>query len=246
MSFHYLKCNNYTVLAETSNHLTCSEFSKILENLEVSKLKGRKQLYLFNYFNETFVLRNFHHGGVLQNIFKYKFWEKNVRSFNEFKLTVELFKKNLPVLKPLFAFKSNGNFYTQSISTKLLTNSKDLYLIENIDKLLIEKMFKTIEKFFDFGLIHPDLNIKNILYCTENNKLYLIDFDKAKLQKNPLTEKLRSNIYKRLFRSFDKMGKISVFDNFSFENLPEYIEISYKDYLKISKFRSLLWIFNKK
>jgi len=107
-------------------------------------------------------------------------------------------------------------------------------------------MFLELEKFFDFGLFHPDLNIKNILVKTDEEKIFLLDFDKAVLQKNSLSVENRTKIYKRLFRSFDKMGKINTLKTFSFTNLPDYIEKSYLAYLKTANLHSFLWIFNKK
>jgi tRNA A-37 threonylcarbamoyl transferase component Bud32 len=244
MLFHFLKCDNQTILKEKNNTLNCQSLENIFNSLEKSNLSGRKPLYNFSYNNQTFVLRKFYHGGVFRNLFKDKFFEKKVRAFEEFKVLQFLTQKKLPVVKPLFAMKSNNFPYSQCLATKFLENSNDLVNFDSFSNKLIEKIFKQIELFFDAGLIHSDLNIKNILI--KNNEIYLIDFDKAKIANSSLPVKKRIQIYKRLFRSFDKTGKLKVFDNFSFENLPTHIEKAYKSYLKTAFIRSLLWIFNKK
>lgn len=246
MLFHCLKCENYWILTRKESPLDCSSVEKIQNSLEKSNLIGRQPLHFFTFNGKKYVLRNFYHGGVLGNVFKYSFWEKNVRSFREFQILCQLHEFGLPVVNPLFALKTNGLFYNQSISTEYIENTEDFNCITEFSKTILDNLFMIIDKFFDHGLFHPDLNIKNILFEKGTEKIYLLDLDKAKLFKKGLSEKKRVYIYKRLFRSFDKMGKINIFLDYSFDNVPKSVEKAYKSYLKISKVRSLLWIFNKK
>jgi len=244
MLFHFLKCNEQTIITDKNSNLNCDNLEKIFNSLEKSSLSGRKPLYKFSYNGDTFVLRKFYHGGIFRNIFKDKFFGKNVRAFEEYKILLFLNEKKLPVPFPLFASKSNGFIYSQCLTTKLVESSQDLVALNKLPHSLLNKIFLQVENFFNAGLIHPDLNIKNVL--VQNDKVYLIDFDKAKIVNSPLPVKKRVKILKRFFRSFDKTGKINAFKNFSFDNLPKHIEKAYKSYMKTATIRSLLWIFNKK
>jgi 3-deoxy-D-manno-octulosonic acid kinase len=59
----------------------------------------------------------------------------------------------------------------------------------------------TIRLFHDQGVVHADLNARNIL-VTPENRVYLIDFDRARIRTAD-TRAFRANL-KRLRRSLDK------------------------------------------
>ncbi len=243
MSYYHLKCKGFLFAINPDYKLNCSDFRFIFKNLKDSSLKGRKTLKEFRFFSKNYLLREYWHGGVLRNVFKNKYWEKKSRAFAELNLMLALRKKGFKVPEPLFAGKSGGNLYSQFIAIEKIENAKDLQEVE-LDGEIVEKVIAESEKLFDGGLYHPDFNIKNILL--KDGEIYFIDFDKAVIFPRALNQSERYKIYRRMFRSFHKTGKIGVFSGFDFDKFPSYVKKAYDDYVKISSFRSFLWIFNKK
>lgn len=243
MSYYHLKCKNYLFAVNPNYKLNCSDFKFIFKNLKETSLKGRKSLKEFYFFSKNYLFREYWHGGVLRNVLKNRYWEKKPRAFSELNVLLTLKKKGFNVPEPLFAGKSQGHFYSQFLAVEYLENARDLAEIE-LKTETVEQVLAESEKLFDGGLFHPDFNIKNIL--VKNDEIYFIDFDKAVIFPRKLTEGERYKIYKRMFRSFHKTGKIEIFLEFDFKKFPPYIKKAFDDYVKISSFRSFLWIFNKK
>jgi len=112
----FIDCENYSFLVSDNAKLSCSDIETIKKSLKSSNLIGRKPLFSFNFNNKDFVLRNYYHGGIFRNLLKDKFWDKESRCFQEFKILYTLQKNNFPVLEPFFAIKTNGK--THLIFTK--------------------------------------------------------------------------------------------------------------------------------
>ncbi len=243
VNYYHLKCKDTLFAINPNVKLNCGDLRFIFSNLKKSPLRGRKNLKEFEYLMKNYVFREYWHGGVLRNALKNKFFEKNPRAFREMLVILKLKEKGINVPEPLFAGKTGEKFYTQFIATEKIENAKDLSEIELTEKTA-ETVFENIEKLFDTGLYHPDMNVKNILL--KGDKVYFIDFDKCFFYSESLPDEKRYKIYKRLFRSFHKTGKLQFFLHYKFENKPDYIKKAFKDYLKVSAIRSFLWIFNKK
>ena len=127
------------------------------------------------------------------------------RAFDEFELLSKMISLGLPVPEPVIAREINyGLYIKQDIVIKRLIGYEDLANVINKRSLSENEFLKigsTIKKFFDAGIYHTDLNIRNIL-INDQSDVYLIDFDKCFRTK--LTDKNRSDIISRLFRSFNK------------------------------------------
>ncbi|BBB32181.1 3-deoxy-D-manno-octulosonic acid kinase [Thermotomaculum hydrothermale] len=243
VNYYHIKCKNITLAVNPKVKINCGDLRFIFSSLKDSPLKGRKNLKEFSFLMKNYVLREYHHGGILRNVLKNKYWSKNPRAFREILILLKLNEKGINVPEPLFAGKTQDFFYTQFIATEKIENARDLSEVD-LNNKVVEGVFKSMEKLFDTGLYHPDMNIKNILL--KEGEVYFIDFDKAFFYAKSLPEEKRYKIYKRLFRSFHKMGKLQFFLEYKFENTPPYIQKAFKDYLKVSSIRSFLWIFNKK
>jgi len=64
-----------------------------------------------------------------------------------------------------------------------------------------------VDRFHDAGLLHPDLNLGNLLARRDGDRyaLWLVDLDRARLLPGPLGEGLRSAGRRRLARSYRKV-----------------------------------------
>ena len=181
---------------------------------------GRGEALIYNANGTPVVMRHYRRGGLFGHIVKDHFFLAEAhchRAFDEMRLLYLLEQQKLPVPKPVLAREREvGCCLVQDIVIGAL-NARDLsYVLRERELTRIEMMRLggMINAFFEQGVDHTDLYIRNILLDDEG-KFYLIDFDKCFLN-NP-SAKRRQEIIRRLHRSFLK--EASRFPN----------EIKYKD-----------------
>lgn len=128
------------------------------------------------------------------------------RPLAEFKKLTRLRELGLPVPHPLAAqCVREGIFYTGSLLTRRIMNVVPLAdLLGNRDAGpdLWRLTGICIRRFHEQGVVHADLNARNIL-VGEAQAVYLIDFDRAKLQQGA-HRYFKANLG-RLRRSLDKL-----------------------------------------
>jgi len=133
------------------------------------------------------------------------------RPLAEFRILKKLLDAGLPVPQPLAAMcRRRGLFYTGWLLTRRITNADplaDLISDRAGDPALWQGTGRCIRKFHDFGLVHADLNARNIL-VDQNDRIYLIDLDRARIVKNS-TAAFDANL-KRLKRSLVKLWPATV------------------------------------
>jgi hypothetical protein len=113
------------------------------------------------------------------------------RPFRELSILSQLFRRGLPVPAPAFALVTpllRGVLYSGSVATWEIPNAKNLLklvLANELDRFQKEQgrnLFFEIgclaRRVLEEGVYHADFHLGNIL-LDENNKLILIDFDKA-------------------------------------------------------------------
>ncbi|PJB80687.1 MAG: hypothetical protein CO090_03935 [Acidobacteria bacterium CG_4_9_14_3_um_filter_49_7] len=247
MSTDFLNCNQFRFFPAPGHSIQCDEILHFLKESTISTLAGRKPLLEGRFQGRDCLLRWFYHGGVLRNIFRGRYVGSASRAVEELKLLVVLKEMGLPVVTPVFALTEGRTIgYRQAIATLRLDNAQDLVLLESISDHHLTSLVRLLERFFDAGLYHPDLNIKNILFEPDAGEFFLLDFDRASLLNGPLAPVERKRIYERLFRSFDKSGRLDVWDDFSFEAVPDYVGEAMSQYRKIRKIRAFFWKLNQK
>ena len=133
------------------------------------------------------------------------------RPLAEFRILKKLRDAGLPVPEPLAAMcRRQGLFYTGWLLTCWIKNADplaDLISDRAGDLSLWQETGRCIRKFHDFGLVHADLNARNIL-VDQNDRIYLIDLDRARMVKNG-TGVFDANL-KRLKRSMVKLWPATV------------------------------------
>ena len=247
MSTDFLKCKAFRVFCAPGRNIQCEEIIHFIEKSTPSELKGRKPLLEGRFQGKDCLMRWFYHGGVLRNILRGRYIGGTSRAVEELKLLAALRNHGLPVVEPVFALTESRRIgYCQAIATVRLNDGKDLAVLDKLSPDKLISLVEQLECFFDAGLYHPDLNIRNILFVPDSGEFFLLDFDRAALLQGPLAPAERKHIYERLFRSFDKLGKLNFWDGFSFETLPDYVEKAMKSYRKIRKIRAFFWKLNQK
>ncbi|MBT8047037.1 MAG: 3-deoxy-D-manno-octulosonic acid kinase [Xanthomonadales bacterium] len=155
------------------------------------------------------VLRQYLRGGwasrVSRNRYVFAGFERS-RPVMEYKMLEQLFSAGLPVPAPLAALcQQDGRLYSGWLMTHRIVHSLPLADViggRRDTESLWEEMGACIRRFHDYGVVHADLNARNLL-VGEDGTVHLIDFDRARIRKGD-TRAFGSNL-KRLRRSLEKV-----------------------------------------
>jgi len=171
--------------------------------------KGRGKALLLKTGFGPAVLRQYLRGGwaarASRDQYLFSGFERS-RPVMEFKILERLSDAGLPVPEPLAAICTrDGAFYTGWLMTRRIMDVAPL--VDVIESRREAPDFwaavgTNIRRFHNFGLIHADLNARNIL-VGESNRIYLIDFDRARVRKGD--SRAYSANLRRLHRSLQKL-----------------------------------------
>ncbi len=174
----------------------------------VGQAPGRSRaLFLETGFGPA-VLRHYLRGGWAAHLsrdrYVYTGLERS-RLIAEFHMLDRLHKLGLPVPRPLAAqCAREGLFYSGDLMTRRLLDViplADLPETRHNDPAMWIATGACIRQFHDHGLVHADLNARNILIGSEST-VYLIDFDRAQIRHG--AKNLFEANLKRLQRSLRK------------------------------------------
>ena len=173
----------------------------------VGSAKGRGTTWFVQLASLQAALRHYRRGGLFGKLVKdhYLFsgWE-NTRSHQEFQLLKLLDDAGVHVPKPIAARAIKRTIcYQADLLSEKIPASRDLVsILENgtISSELYQSIGREIRKMHDVQVNHTDLNIHNIL-IDDNEKVWLIDFDKCSTQQG---NNWKESNLARLKRSFNK------------------------------------------
>lgn len=165
-------------------------------------------LFLETPFGDA-VLRQYLRGGFPArfNRDRYLFtgWERS-RPVAEYRILERLSSDGLPVPIPIAALTSrNGLLYRGCLLTVRIPDAlplSDLMLPRSGSGVFWQRVGGCIRRFHDYGLVHADLNARNILVGVDE-AVHLIDFDRARVDAGNRAAFERN--LQRLRRSFDKL-----------------------------------------
>lgn len=174
----------------------------------VGKAPGRgSALFLETDFGPA-VLRHYLRGGWAAHVSRDRYLYaglERARPIAEFHMLAMLYKKGLPVPRPLAAqCAREGLFYSGDLITRRLLDViplADLPDIQQTDPAMWIASGACVRHFHDYGLVHADLNARNILISSDNS-VYLVDFDRARIREG--AQSLFDANLKRLQRSLQK------------------------------------------
>ena len=130
----------------------------------------------------------------------------NSRPMMEFAILEQLCEAGLPAPRPIAAMCAReGALYRGWILMRMIPEAQplaDLVGARRDDAELWREVGACIRRFHDHGLVHADLNARNILVGPAND-VHLIDFDRARIRKGD-SRAFASNL-KRLKRSLNKV-----------------------------------------
>lgn len=192
---------------------------KDAEKLNVS-YHGRtpcKTILMESLNNESFVVRDYWHGGLFGRILRDFFWDR-LRPLKELSICEVASKSGVKTTEVIAIVKNKimGPLYKCQLVSKEITCAIDLMVLllkpeKNQfiaqKRQIINKVAKAVKEMHDAGIYHADLHLKNILVqFAEGGEInvYIIDLDKSKQHEKISIYKRMKNII-RLDRSVEKM-----------------------------------------
>ncbi len=171
---------------------------------------GRSSIAVLNVSEGTrWVLRHYRRGGLVARLFEDSYlWSgaARTRSFAEWRLLAELRRRGLPVPAPIAARYVRGLFtYRADLITELLPDTRtlaDAITGHDLTEANWRAVGKTIGAFHREGVHHADLNANNILLAEKGTEVYVLDFDRGRIETRGTWEQA---VLARLRRSLDKI-----------------------------------------
>jgi len=155
------------------------------------------------------VLRHYRRGGLVAKLSQDSYlWTgaARTRSFAEWRLLAELRRRGLPVPAPIAARYVRGLVtYRADLITELLPNTRTLAdAITGCDlpEAGWRAVGKTIAAFHREGVHHADLNANNILLADSSPEVFVLDFDRGRIEARGAWEQA---VLARLRRSLEKI-----------------------------------------
>lgn len=166
---------------------------------------GRNAAWFINLNNQSAVLKHYRRGGLMALFnHSYYFWlgRARSRSFHEFNIMRKLLQLGLPVPGVVAAacWRNKGLFYRAALITKRIEGA--VPLARSVDLEDWYRAGQTVKLMHQHNVWHADLNVFNIM-IDSNRKVWLIDFDNARLGIMSNVEKFRN--VDRLHRSVKKV-----------------------------------------
>lgn len=177
-------------------------------NKVIGSASGRGTTWFVQLQQTQGALRHYRRGGLfgklVADFYWFAGWEKS-RSYQEFMLLNHLRDAGVNVPRPIAArVQKHGLLYKADLLSEKVPNARDLVSIlqeSPISNELYRKIGREIRKMHDAQVNHTDLNIHNIL-IDDQEKVWIIDFDKCFVQKNG--DGWKKQNLERLRRSFEK------------------------------------------
>jgi 3-deoxy-D-manno-octulosonic acid kinase len=169
---------------------------------------GRGTTWFIRDGDHQLVLRHYLRGGWVArfNRDRYLFtgWRR-CRAIAEFDILQQARELGLPVPRPAAAMSvRHGLFHRNDILLERIDGARDLKSVLQVPQLpeFHRRLGQTLARFHRAGILHADLNIKNIL-CDAQGAFWLIDFDRARRVKQ-MSQAQERRVLERLQRSFIK------------------------------------------
>jgi 3-deoxy-D-manno-octulosonic acid kinase len=170
---------------------------------------GRASIAIVGTGAERWVLRHYRRGGLIARLSRDRYlWlgESRTRSFAEWRLLAELRRRGLPVPAPVAARYVRGALtYRADLLTEHLPNTRtlaDTITGAQLPRESWQTIGQTIARFHREGVHHADLNAHNILLGPGTAQVYLLDFDRGRIEPRGAWEQ---DVLARLRRSLEKI-----------------------------------------
>lgn len=179
--------NPQYMLSIKEDYFSCSVMKK--NGMLIGSADGRGETCFYTAEDKIWALRHYLRGGFIAHFLSDQYLGirlEKTRAWQEWHLLNKMQSLGLPVPRPVAASViKNGIFYRADLITEYLEKTKTLSDILENEKASSEvwcSLGKIVRLFHDNSVFHSDLNARNIL-LDENDKIYLIDFDRCSFKK---------------------------------------------------------------
>ncbi len=158
----------------------------------------------------AYALRHYQRGGLPARFSRDRYvWRglERSRAWQEWNLLAELYRRGLPVPRPIAArvMRCGITYQADIITARLPARPLADWLGQKrLSSSWLQAIGAVIRRFHNEGVFHADLNARNVL-LDDAGEIYLIDFDRGDLRK-PSSRWQRSNL-ERLKRSLEKFRR---------------------------------------
>lgn len=176
----------------------------------IDSAPGRGTTVFVRHQGTTLALRHYHRGGLPARFVRDRYlWLglEKTRPWREWHLLLELYRRGLPVPKPVAARVVRGGItYRADIVTEVVEAEPlaNWLAKKRLSSASLEGLGACLRRFHEAGVYHADLNACNILLDDEG-KVTLIDFDRGELR-TPAVSWQQANLA-RLRRSLEKFRR---------------------------------------
>ncbi len=163
------------------------------------------------------LVRSCRHGGLLRHLTRDWFVSRPLRPFAELAVTALARERGLPAPEVLAALVTHGvgPWYRGWLVTREIKGARHLWaaLLEGIGgdgkQALLRQVGHSLRLMHTSGIDHADLNLRNILVLDGalGPKVFIIDFDKARLFEGEVPAARARRNLQRLRRSVDKLDR---------------------------------------
>ena len=161
---------------------------------------------------ERVVVRRYRRGGMMRHLNRERYLLGH-RAFEELRVTEHAAVVGVRVPAVLAAVERRaGVFYTAALATRWIADGQELAgWIEGRDErrvgLALYEAGRQIGRMHRAGIVHPDLNLRNLLVVEDvpGPVVYILDFDRARLLGDSVAPADRARGLRRLARSARKL-----------------------------------------
>jgi 3-deoxy-D-manno-octulosonic acid kinase len=160
------------------------------------------------------VARRSTRGGIMRHFISHTFFGLDPRPFSELRIAVEARRRGVPVAEPMGAMAEwiapglyRGFFLTRAIAGMTLWDFMRTDDDPAVREHVLMKASAAIVTMHDRGVLHADLNLHNLMVTQagESFAVVILDLDKARIFKHPVSAQGRRANALRLLRSARKL-----------------------------------------
>lgn len=175
---------------------------------DAKPITGRGTAWAIKPDGEYWLVRHYHRGGMVAPLLhdRYAKWAGN-RALNELQVSITARARGIPTPQVVAAAAYPGPLFSRfDMAVEFIDHARDLAQLLFEDRIVaaddIARAAAAISTSVRHGLIHPDLNLKNILVTRSN--AYVLDLDRCTLEEDRVSAAAADRMRKRFLRSLTK------------------------------------------
>jgi tRNA A-37 threonylcarbamoyl transferase component Bud32 len=175
---------------------------------DAQPISGRGIAWAIKPAGEYWLVRHYRRGGVIAPVLKdrYAAFAGN-RAMNELRVSIEAQARGIPTPEVVAAATYPGPLFTRfDIAVDFIDRARDLAQLLFEDRIVaaddIARAAAAIRTSLHYGLVHSDLNLKNILVT--KSSAYVLDLDCCTLENGVASQVSAQRVKKRFLRSLMK------------------------------------------